>query len=520
MGAAISHIRDGVSLAAASLHTLSSLHASYQQLLRRASRPPGLPVASPTASYWLDDPPFAGLPDIQGALPAEADVVLVGSGIAAAATAKALLDLDDREPPLSVVVIEARQLCGGATGRNGGHVKVTPHHEFARLRKRLGPERARVLVRFQLMHLPVLLGLGDAHPLGEVREVQTSDLYTDSSDFEGAARDVEAMREWMPEVEVEVLEGDEAREKIGVNGQVVGAISYKAGVLWPYRLVTSVWNGLLKQYPNLAIRTHTPVEAIVVDKSSPHPYRLHHGSGVVAARHVVHATNGFAAHLVPSLRGRLTGVLGHMTAQRPGVAFPASHGRRSWSVLYPGGFEYAAQRPDGPDGTPGDLLIGGGLFRSKDQGLDQLGVWDDGRLDALPLMHLRGSMQTVFEPRWGDGGGLVKAWTGIMGFTGDTLPLVGRLPEDDAPPAGRARRGESRPGQWIAAGFNGEGMVWAWLCGTAAGVMLVGAQERDLAPGDGRPGGRLAEWFPVAELAVDEARLRRAELRNLLNDVM
>ncbi|XP_044716558.1 putative fad dependent oxidoreductase protein [Hirsutella rhossiliensis] len=482
MGAAISHIRDGVSLAAASLHTLSSLHASYQQLLRRASRPPGLPVASPTASYWLDDPPFAGLPDIQGALPAEADVVLVGSGIAAAATAKALLDLDDREPPLSVVVIEARQLCGGATGRNGGHVKVTPHHEFARLRKRLGPERARVLVRFQLMHLPVLLGLGDAHPLGEVREVQTSDLYTDSSDFEGAARDVEAMREWMPEVEVEVLEGDEAREKIGVNGQVVGAISYKAGVLWPYRLVTSVWNGLLKQYPNLAIRTHTPVEAIVVDKSSPHPYRLHHGSGVVAARHVVHATNGFAAHLVPSLRGRLTGVLGHMTAQRPGVAFPASHGRRSWSVLYPGGFEYAAQR--------------------KDQGLDQLGVWDDGRLDALPLMHLRGSMQTVFEPRWGDGGGLVKAWTGIMGFTGDTLPLVGRLPEDDAPPAGRARRGESRPGQWIAAGFNGEGM------------------ERDLAPGDGRPGGRLAEWFPVAELAVDEARLRRAELRNLLNDVM
>lgn len=263
----------------------------------------------------------------------------------------------------------------------------------------------------------------------------------------------------------------------------------------------------MDQYPNLSIRTHAAVEAVVTDESSTHAHLVHYGGGgVVAARHIVHATNAFAAHLVPALRGRLTGVLGHMTAQRPGSAFPATHGRRSWSVVYPGGFDYAAQRPDTPDGRPGDVMIGGGLMRSRDRGMDQVGVWDDGRLDALPLMHLRGSVQTVFEPRWGGDGGLVKAWTGIMGFTGDTLPLTGRV-------AGEAGS------QWIAAGFNGEGMVWAWLCGTAVGMMLAGARDRVLDPGDGWPGGSLAEWFPAEELAVDSARLRRAELAHLLGDV-
>lgn len=51
------------------------------------------------------------------------------------------------------------------------------------------------------------------------------------------------------------------------------------------------------------------------------------------------------------------------------------------------------------------------------------------------------------------------------------------------------------------------------------GVMVLGAGERDLEATAGRPGGRLAEWFPVEELTVDEARLRRAELSSLVGGV-
>lgn len=178
------------------------------QLLRRVCGSPGLPVATPTSPAWLDDAPDAALCDVQHALPPVADVV-IDSGITAAAVAKTLLDLDGAS-----VVVEARQLCSGATGRNGGHIKVTPHHEFARLAGRLGPLRARRLVRFQLMHLPVLLGLGRLHPSGDVREVETADLYVDRAGFDEAAAHVDALRQWLPEVDVEVLVAPQARDRV------------------------------------------------------------------------------------------------------------------------------------------------------------------------------------------------------------------------------------------------------------------------------------------------------------------
>lgn len=215
-----------------------------------------------------------------------------------------------------------------------------------------------------------------------------------------------------------------------------------------------------------------------------------------------------------------------MTASRAGSGFePVCHGDRSWSVIYGNGFDYVTQLPDGEDGSTGELMLGGGLFRSKDEGLDQIGVWDDGKTDAFPLMHLRGSMATIFEPKWGVGGELKGAWTGIMGFTGDMLPFVGSLPAElditglsrKTAAQGGFERGSS--GQWLAAGFNGEGMVWAWLSGVAVAIMMLGLAEEDLEEAVGRPGGRLDEWYPMEEVKVDKARLKRADLTKLAGEV-
>lgn len=544
MGAVVSLVGDGLLAASDVAKAVAALIGKYNALLARASSDPGLPVPHPTSPYWLVDPPYPALADVQSeTLSREADVVIIGSGITAAAAAKSLLEVSASastltpataaassppHSPLRVVVLEARQLCSGATGRNGGHIKCAPYEEFARLRGRLGAERARDVVRFQMRHLPGLLEVGKSYPKAEVREVQTVDLFLRQEDFDKAAEEVDALKAWMPEIEVRVLHGEQAKahvrgfssvitvvkgtltEQIGVNDMVVGALSYKAGALWPFRLVTGVWNDLLAHHPSLSIETHTPAEAVSWTGSDPsRPYEVQTPRGVVHARHVLHATNGFAPHLVPSLRGRLTGVLGHMTAQRPGASFPRCDGNRSWSVISSPGFDYVTQRPPDPEtGEPGDVMAGGGLFNSREQGLDQLGVWDDSRVDALPVMHVRGSMATVFDPRWGGGGSTDKVWTGVMGFTGDLMPLVGRLPGGD-------EKTKSDSGEWVAAGFNGEGMVWAWLCGTAVGVMMLGMEEKDLQPGAGRPGGKLDAWFPRDVVRVDSARMRRADLKNL-----
>ena len=50
-------------------------------------------------------------------LPTECDLVIVGAGYAGTATAYHLYD-DNPSPP-SIVLLEARQACSGATARNG-----------------------------------------------------------------------------------------------------------------------------------------------------------------------------------------------------------------------------------------------------------------------------------------------------------------------------------------------------------------------------------------------------------------
>ncbi|KAL2684629.1 hypothetical protein Neosp_005708 [[Neocosmospora] mangrovei] len=507
MGAIISTVQSSVSTVSSVFKTFSALHTQFSSLLVRASSPPSLPAPAPTRSYWLDDPPFPKLCGIQSELPAEADVVIIGSGITGAAVAKSLLELSGE---LRVVVCEARELCSGATGRNGGHIKSTPYEVLAMFRSKMGPEKATKLARFQRSHLEILKQVGEKVPQGEVREVQTVDLFTEKDDFEKAQREVEEMKVWMPEEKAFILEADEVRKEFGVNELIVGGISYSAGALWPYRLVTGVWNDLLDRFSTLSIHTNTPVESVSQELgSSPYAYTVKTPRGTLKTRHVIHATNAYAPHLVQSLRGCLTGALAHMSAQRPGASFPSSHGGRSWSIVYNPGFDYVTQRPDNSDGTPGDLMIGGGFFRSRQQGLDQIGVWDDSQVHALPLTHIRGVMPAIFEPQWGGGSKLVKAWTGILGFTGDLMPLVGRVhPSKD-----------KDSGEWVAAGFNGEGMVWAWLSGTALAIMVLGLEEENLEKGVGRPGGKLDDWFPREILGVDGGRLKRADVANLADFV-
>jgi hypothetical protein len=82
----------------------------------RASIPSTLPRPNPTVSNW-QDPPDA-IADLRSTakLPEIADVVIIGSGISGASIALGLFDADKG---LNVVMLEARQACSGATGRNG-----------------------------------------------------------------------------------------------------------------------------------------------------------------------------------------------------------------------------------------------------------------------------------------------------------------------------------------------------------------------------------------------------------------
>jgi hypothetical protein len=76
-----------------------------------------LPTANSTKSFWHRDPSKILLGHrTTAALPTQADVVIIGSGISGACAAH-FLRQDDRGKNVNIVMLEAREACWGATGR-------------------------------------------------------------------------------------------------------------------------------------------------------------------------------------------------------------------------------------------------------------------------------------------------------------------------------------------------------------------------------------------------------------------
>ena len=93
--------------------------------------PVGLPRDKPCLSFWLANARNENLSDHRtpGTLPEEADVVIIGSGMSGVALAYFLMTGPD--PPQNVVMLEARQICSGATGRNGGHCRPDSYFGYS-----------------------------------------------------------------------------------------------------------------------------------------------------------------------------------------------------------------------------------------------------------------------------------------------------------------------------------------------------------------------------------------------------
>jgi glycine/D-amino acid oxidase-like deaminating enzyme len=300
--------------------------------------------------------------------------------------------------------------------------------------------------------------------------------------------------------------------------------------MWPYRLVACALDDLLRKYPSdFSLETHTAVEHISTTNRPSQPFAVHTSRGDITTNHVIHATNAHAANLVPGLRGKLFPVRGIMTAQRPGNAFPKLDGSRSWCFINRKGFEYVTQRPgkiDTVDGLGGEIMIGGGMVQSGKRGIVELGVASDAEINYLAGCHLGGVLPMAFGPEnWGEDarrGRMKKIWSGSLAFTADMMPLVGRLEPSltgrtpmEVRSSKEADQSIAPSAEWIVAGYNGEGMVNAWLCGVALGLMVLGREEVQTEKIPGRPFGRLSDWFPKAYIC-SQARVTKSSIFELL----
>lgn len=264
-------------------------------------------------------------------------------------------------------------------------------------------------------------------------------------------------------------------------------------------------------------------------KNSSQPFLVHTSRGDILASHVIHATNSHTASLVPGLRGKIFPVRGTMSAQRPGKNFPQLDGSRSWCLINRRGYEYVIQRPrklDSVKGQGAEIMIGGGMVQSGRKGFGEFGIASDAETNYLSGCHLGGVLPMGFGfKNWGEdapGGRMKSLWSGSLGLTADMMPFVGRLEPSltgRTPPkvstTEKIAQLSTHPGEWISAGYNGEGMVNAWLCGVALGLIVIGRTDVIATNILGRPNGKLDDWFPEEYICTYE-RVMRASIYELL----
>lgn len=94
---------------------------------------PLLPVKNSMTSYWMKDPHPLASYRTSSTVPEQCDIAIIGTGMSGAATAYHILSDPNIGPEKpSVVLLEARQACSGATGRNGESaiaVQTAPCHK-------------------------------------------------------------------------------------------------------------------------------------------------------------------------------------------------------------------------------------------------------------------------------------------------------------------------------------------------------------------------------------------------------
>jgi hypothetical protein len=96
-----------------------------------------------------------------------------------------------------------------------------------------------------------------------------------------------------------------------------------------------------------------------------------------------------------------------------------------------------------------------------------IGVSDDSVIDTDSAAYLRRSLLKILELD-GETDGLnelsaAAEWTGIMGYSRDDHPWVGKVPDHE--------------GLWLCGGYTGHGMPNGTLCGKAVVDMVLGEME-------------------------------------------
>ncbi|KAJ4051114.1 hypothetical protein NW760_001098 [Fusarium oxysporum] len=414
--------------------------------------PASFPPLEGMSSFWRTD--LGNLDNHQSTaeLPTCVDIAIIGAGYSAAAILTHILATTPAADRPSILVLEARQLCSGATGRNGGHLKPDSYNAISGYASEYGIEAAAEVASFEAANVKAVTEYIQQNKvdcdfvLTRAVDVQLStghQLRIKESYDKLIAAGLEPTKDTFS------VEGNDAEMMSGVKG-AKGCFTYTAGHLWPYKLIHHMFSEAIRQGINL--QTNTPVTSVSETQDATGQWILNTNRGEVRARKVVFATNAYTGSLLPEYKSKIIpyrAVCSRIKTPGPHPLLNNTYALRfsDWN------FDYLIPRLDG------SIIVGG----ARDAYIRSIDSWygniDDTQVINEARSYFDGYMQRHFHG-WEDSGAYVDdTWTGIMGYSSDRLPRVGPIP--------------GRPGMFIMGGFTGHGMPQIYLCGQAMAKVLL-----------------------------------------------
>ena len=362
-----------------------------------------------------------------------ADVCVVGGGFSGLNTA---LELAERG--FSVVLLEARRIAWGASGRNGGQLIRGVGHGLDQFASIIGTDGVRQMKLMGLEAVEIVRERVERFQIACDLTWGYCDLANKPRDLQGLAEDAEELRSLGYRHEVRLLQANEIDSVIGSGRYVGGMIDMGSGHLHPLNLAIGEAAAAAQQ--GVKLFEQSPVTRIDYGPE----VQVHTAQGTVRANTLVLACNAYLNGLNPHLSGKVLPAGSYIIATEPLSQAQATQ-------LLPRNMAVCDQRVtvDYFRLSADRRLLFGGACHYSGRDPKDIGAY------------MRPKMLQVF-PQLAD----VKIdyqWGGMIGIGANRLPQIGRLSD--------------QPNVYYAQAYAGHGLNATHLAGKLLAEAISGQQH-------------------------------------------
>jgi glycine/D-amino acid oxidase-like deaminating enzyme len=380
--------------------------------------------------YWQREP-GRRRPRLDG--DATTDVLIVGAGIGGLAAAWQL-----RQRDVTSMIVDARDVAMGASGRNGGFLIAGAAPMYNDARELFGADLARRFYAATLAAQDEVIGTAaEVGASDAVRRVGLLRLAVDADEAEHVrAHHAALVEDAFPG---ELVAEEALPEPLRRPGRAGLWTSHDASV-HPVRLLRALADALAER--GMRIHPDTPVVTLTSRTGS---VLATTPRGTIDAGHVIVASDAGVGALVPPFADHIRPRRLHMIAT---AALGVAHVAHPVYARY--GYEYHQQLPDGR------VVLGG--FSD----LDGPASYTD-REEASAAVHAR--LRDYLRVDLGIAAPVEREWVGVVGYTADHRPVVGPAP--------------ALPGVWVMGGYCGTGNLCSWVAGRVLADLITTGRSHD-----------------------------------------